>query len=79
MGQAAKCESGGDWNINTGNGYQGGLQFNKQTWQAYGGGQYAPTADQASREEQIAVAEKVKDDRGGYSAWPSCSSKLGLS
>ncbi|MBN9795199.1 hypothetical protein DMP17_42445 [Pseudonocardia sp. TMWB2A] len=75
----AKCESGGDWNINTGNGYQGGLQFNKQTWQAYGGGQYAPTADQASREEQIAVAEKVKDDRGGYSAWPSCSSKLGLS
>ena len=75
----AKCESGGNWAINTGNGYQGGLQFNKQTWQAYGGGQYAPTADQASREEQIAVAEKVKDDRGGYSAWPSCSSKLGLS
>ncbi|WP_060713317.1 resuscitation-promoting factor [Pseudonocardia sp. HH130629-09] len=75
----AKCESGGNWSINTGNGYQGGLQFNKQTWQAYGGGQYAPTAEKASREEQIAVAEKVKDDRGGYSAWPSCSSKLGLS
>ncbi|MBC3190028.1 transglycosylase family protein [Pseudonocardia sp. C8] len=75
----AECESGGDWSTNTGNGYQGGLQFDKKTWQAYGGDQYAPTADQASREEQIAVAEKVKDDRGGYSAWPSCSSKLGLS
>ncbi|ANY06107.1 hypothetical protein AFB00_07120 [Pseudonocardia sp. HH130630-07] len=75
----AKCESGGDWSINTGNGYHGGLQFNKQTWQAYGGGQYSSTADEASREQQIAVAEKVKDDRGGYSAWPSCSSKLGLS
>ncbi|OLL75617.1 Cell wall-binding protein [Pseudonocardia sp. Ae168_Ps1] len=75
----AKCESGGDWSTDTGNGYQGGLQFDKQTWQSYGGDQYAPTADQASREEQISVAEKVKDDRGGYSAWPSCSSKLGLS
>lgn len=75
----AECESGGDWSTNTGNGYSGGLQFDKQTWQSYGGDEYAPTAGKASREEQIAVAEKVKDDRGGYSAWPSCSSKLGLS
>ncbi|TCK26655.1 surface rod structure-forming protein G [Pseudonocardia endophytica] len=69
----AKCESGGDWSINTGNGYYGGLQFDKQTWNAYGGDQYAPRADQASREEQIAVAEKVADDRG-YGAWPVCGS-----
>ena len=75
----AKCESGGDWSTDTGNGYQGGLQFDKKTWQSYGGDQYSSTADQASREEQIAVAEKIKDDRGGYSAWPSCSGKLGLS
>lgn len=74
----AKCESGGDWSINTGNGYSGGLQFDKQTWQSYGGDEYAPTAGKASREEQIAIAEQVRDDRGGYSAWPSCSSKLGL-
>ncbi|MEQ3551719.1 resuscitation-promoting factor [Pseudonocardia nematodicida] len=75
----ANCESGGNWSINTGNGYHGGLQFNRQTWQAYGGGQYAPTADQASREQQIATAEKVRADRGGYGAWPACSRKLGLS
>jgi len=74
----AQCESGGNWSINTGNGYHGGLQFNKQTWQAYGGGTYAPTADKASREQQIAIAEKVRDDRGGYGAWPACSRKLGL-
>lgn len=75
----AECESGGDWSTNTGNGYSGGLQFDKQTWQSYGGDEYAPTAGKASREEQIAIAEKVKDERGGYGAWPSCSSKLGLS
>jgi hypothetical protein len=56
----------------------GGLQFDAATWKAYGGDQYAPSADQASREQQIAVAEKVKADRGGYSAWPACSRKLGL-
>ncbi|WP_305058963.1 resuscitation-promoting factor [Actinomycetospora soli] len=71
----AKCEAGGDWNINTGNGYYGGLQFDRQTWNAYGGGQYAPRADLASREEQIAVAEKVRDARGGYGAWPVCGKK----
>ncbi|GAA4852310.1 resuscitation-promoting factor [Actinomycetospora corticicola] len=70
-----KCEAGGDWNINTGNGYYGGLQFDKQTWNAYGGGQYAPRADLATREEQIAVAEKVRDARGGYGAWPVCGKK----
>lgn len=75
----AKCEAGGDWSTNSGNGYYGGLQFDKQTWSAYDGTQFAPTPDQASREEQITVANKIKDERGGYSAWPSCSSKLGLS
>ncbi|MGH3937545.1 MAG: transglycosylase family protein [Pseudonocardiaceae bacterium] len=75
----AQCESGGNWAINTGNGYYGGLQFNKGTWDAYGGDQYAAYPHQASREEQIATAEKVRADRGGYSAWPSCSAKLGLS
>ncbi|WP_409184964.1 transglycosylase family protein [Amycolatopsis sp. VS8301801F10] len=65
----AQCESGGNWSINTGNGYYGGLQFDRQTWNAYGGGQYAPTADKATREQQIAIAERVRDARGGYSAW----------
>ncbi|WP_007023502.1 resuscitation-promoting factor [Saccharomonospora iraqiensis] len=74
----AGCESGGDWSINTGNGYYGGLQFNKQTWDAYGGDQYANLPHQASREQQIAIATKLRDDRGGYGAWPACSSKLGL-
>ncbi|MQA16771.1 MAG: DUF348 domain-containing protein [Pseudonocardiaceae bacterium] len=74
----AQCESGGDWSTNTGNGYYGGLQFDKSTWDAYGGGQYADYPHEASREEQIAVAEKVRDSRGGYGAWPSCSSQLGL-
>ncbi|MER7010767.1 transglycosylase family protein [Saccharopolyspora sp. NPDC000359] len=76
----AQCEAGGNWAINTGNGYYGGLQFNKSTWDAYGGDQYAPYPHQASREQQIAVAEKVRAARGGgYGAWPGCSSKLGLS
>jgi uncharacterized protein YabE (DUF348 family) len=70
----AKCESGGNWSINTGNGYYGGIQFDKQTWNAYGGSQYAPRPDLASKAEQIAVAEKVRDARGGYGAWPVCGS-----
>ncbi len=74
----AQCESTGNWAINTGNGYQGGLQFSPSTWTAHGGGQYAPTANQASREEQIAVAERVLATQG-WNAWPSCSAKLGLS
>jgi uncharacterized protein YabE (DUF348 family) len=71
----AKCESGGNWAINTGNGYYGGLQFDKQTWNAYGGSQYAALPNQASREQQIAIATKVRDDRGGYGAWPVCGQK----
>jgi uncharacterized protein YabE (DUF348 family) len=74
----AKCEATGNWAINSGNGYFGGLQFNKSTWLSNGGGQYAPLPHQASREQQIAIATKVRDARGGYSAWPACSSKLGL-
>jgi LysM repeat protein len=77
--QLAQCESGGDWGISTGNGYYGGLQFDAGTWRAFGGGTYAALPNQASREEQIAVAEKVRDSRGGgYGAWPACSRKLGL-
>ncbi|WP_300018069.1 resuscitation-promoting factor [Pseudonocardia sp.] len=74
----ATCEATGNWSINTGNGYYGGLQFDRSTWNAYGGDQYADLPHQASREEQIAVATRVRDDRGGYGAWPACSRKLGL-
>ncbi|MGA6207163.1 transglycosylase family protein [Nocardia testacea] len=74
----AQCEAGGNWAINTGNGYHGGLQFSQSTWQANGGGEYASTANQASREQQIVVAERVLASQG-WGAWPSCSSSLGLS
>jgi uncharacterized protein YabE (DUF348 family) len=74
----AQCESGGNWAINTGNGYYGGLQFSYGTWLAYGGGAYAQTANLATREQQIAIATKVRDARGGYGDWPSCASRLGL-
>jgi uncharacterized protein YabE (DUF348 family) len=74
----AQCESTGNWAINTGNGYYGGLQFDAGTWRAYGGTDYAQLPHQASREEQIAVASRVRDDRGGFGAWPACSSRLGL-
>lgn len=74
----AQCESGGNWAINTGNGYYGGLQFDKATWSSHGGNRYAPYPHQATREEQIAVAQRVRNARGGYSAWPSCSARLGL-
>lgn len=73
----AQCEAGGNWGINTGNGYQGGLQFSPSTWAAYGGTQYAPTANQATREQQIAVGEKTLAGQG-WGAWPACSAKLGL-
>ncbi|MGQ4420072.1 transglycosylase family protein [Streptomyces sp. SAS_269] len=72
----AQCESGGDWHINTGNGYYGGLQFSAGTWRAYGGGAYARTADQASRSAQIAVATKVQHAQG-WGAWPVCSGRAG--
>lgn len=73
----AQCEAGGNWGINTGNGYQGGVQFSPSTWKAHGGDKYAPTANKATREQQIAVAEKVLASQG-WGAWPSCSAKLGL-
>ncbi|MQY38782.1 hypothetical protein SRB17_67960 [Streptomyces sp. RB17] len=74
----AQCESGGNWHINTGNGYYGGLQFSAGTWRAYGGAAYAPTADQASRSAQIAVATKVQQAQG-WGAWPVCSARAGAS
>ena len=73
----AQCEAGGNWGINTGNGYHGGLQFSPSTWAAYGGTQFAPTANQATREQQIAIAEKTLAGQG-WGAWPACSAKLGL-
>ncbi|WP_340381755.1 transglycosylase family protein [Streptomyces sp. SS7] len=72
----AQCESGGNWHINTGNGYYGGLQFSASTWRAYGGSAYAATADGASREQQIAVATKVQKSQG-WGAWPVCSARAG--
>ncbi|MEU2507727.1 transglycosylase family protein [Streptomyces sp. NPDC007863] len=74
--RVAQCESGGNWSINTGNGYYGGLQFSASTWAAYGGTAYAPSANQASKSQQIAVAEKVLAGQG-KGAWPSCG--VGLS
>lgn len=75
--RVAKCESGGNWQINTGNGYYGGLQFLPATWRGFGGGQFAPNAHQASREEQIKVAQRVLASQGP-GAWPVCSRKAGL-
>ncbi len=71
----AQCESGGNWAINTGNGYYGGLQFNLGTWQSYGG---TGLPSNNSRETQIAVATRLRDASGGYGAWPGCAAKLGL-
>ena len=71
----ARCESGGNWSTNTGNGYYGGLQFSASTWQAYGGGAYASRADLASSGEQIAVAERVLAGQG-IGAWPNCGRYL---
>jgi hypothetical protein len=73
----AQCESGGRWDINTGNGYYGGLQFSSSTWRAFGGGEFAASAHQASRAEQIVVAERTLAEQG-WGAWPACSRKLGL-
>ncbi|MDT3398338.1 transglycosylase family protein [Streptomyces sp. B1866] len=69
--QVAQCESGGDWSINTGNGYYGGLQFSSHTWSAYGGTSYAPTADQATKAQQIAIGQRVLAAQG-RGAWPTC-------
>ncbi|WP_456599315.1 transglycosylase family protein [Blastococcus sp. SYSU DS0616] len=73
----AQCESSGNWSINTGNGYYGGLQFYQPTWEGFGGTAYAPRADLATREQQIAIAEKTLAVQG-WGAWPACSAKLGL-
>lgn len=73
----AQCEATGNWAINSGNGFSGGLQFTDSTWQAFGGGAYAPQAHLATREQQIAVAEKVQAAQG-WGAWPACTSKLGI-
>ena len=73
--EVAACESGGDWSINTGNGYYGGLQFSDRTWDAYGGEQYASTADQATKSQQIAIGERVLEGQGA-GAWPNCGGPL---
>ena len=73
--QVARCESGGNWAINTGNGYHGGVQFSAATWSSHGGGEYAPSAELATREQQIAVAERVLATQG-RGAWPVCGGPL---
>ncbi|UNO44289.1 transglycosylase family protein [Streptomyces sp. MST-110588] len=76
-GCIAECESGGNWSANTGNGYYGGLQFRQSTWEEYGGLAYAPRADLATREQQILVAERVRESQG-WNAWPECAKRYGL-
>ncbi|HEX7323021.1 MAG TPA: transglycosylase family protein [Mycobacterium sp.] len=73
--RVASCEAGGNWGINTGNGYQGGLQFSPGTWSAHGGGRYAGAANKATREQQIAIAEHVLATQG-RGAWPVCGRGL---
>ncbi|KDN82451.1 transglycosylase family protein [Kitasatospora cheerisanensis] len=75
--KVAQCESGGNWSINTGNGFYGGLQFTSSTWAAFGGTAYASQANLATKAQQIAVAEKVLASQGP-GAWPVCSVKAGL-
>ncbi|MFF3767982.1 transglycosylase family protein [Streptomyces sp. NPDC001922] len=75
--RVAQCESGGLWSADAGNGFYGGLQFTQEMWEEYGGRDYAPRADLASRSQQISVAEKVLADRGPE-AWPSCATNAGL-
>ncbi|QUC62471.1 LysM peptidoglycan-binding domain-containing protein [Streptomyces sp. A2-16] len=76
--RVAECESGGSWSANDGNGYYGGLQMSQENWEKYGGLEYAKTADLASRNQQIAVAEKLLADQG-IAAWPTCGLLNGLS
>lgn len=73
----AECEASGDWHINTGNGFYGGLQFLPSTWAAFGGHAYAPNAHLATREQQIAVAERTQAAQG-WGAWPACTQSLGI-
>jgi resuscitation-promoting factor RpfA len=75
--RVATCESGNNWSINTGNGFSGGLQFTQSTWQAFGGGRYASSAQYATRDQQIYVAQATLRAQGP-GAWPVCSKKAGL-
>ncbi|MEU1037413.1 transglycosylase family protein [Streptomyces sp. NPDC005551] len=76
--RVAECESGGSWSADNANGYYGGLQMTQENWDKYGGLAYAPSPDEASRSQQIAVAEKVLDGQG-LAAWPTCGPLSGLS
>ena len=73
----AQCESGGNWHINTGNGYYGGLQISSSTWRAYGGRHFAALPSRASKPQQIRIGERIKRGQGWH-AWPACSARLGL-
>ncbi|MGO4596090.1 transglycosylase family protein [Terrabacter sp. 2RAF25] len=75
--RVAACESSGNWSINTGNGFYGGLQFVQSTWVGYGGRAYAPRADLATKAQQIAIAQRVLASQGP-GAWPVCSQRAGL-
>jgi hypothetical protein len=75
--RVASCESSGNWKINTGNGYYGGLQFSSRTWSGFGGGKYASRAHRATKGEQIAIARRVLATQGP-GAWPVCSRRAGL-
>lgn len=76
-GCLAQCESSGRWDVNTGNGFYGGVQFLQSTWELFGGLKYAPRADLATRQEQITIAEEVLSVQG-WEAWPVCSKRYGL-
>jgi len=75
--RVAACESGGNWSINTGNGFYGGVQFTNSTWRGYGGAKYAARADLATKAQQIDIAKKTLAGQGP-GAWPVCSVKAGL-
>ena len=75
--RVAACESGGNWSINTGNGYYGGLQFSDRTWDAFGGERYASTANRATKAQQITVAKRALAVQGP-GAWPTCGARAGL-
>ena len=75
--KVASCESGGNWKINTGNGYYGGLQFSSRTWTGFGGGHYASRANRASKSEQIAIARRVLAGQGA-GAWATCGRRAHL-
>ncbi|MCW2848312.1 MAG: resuscitation-promoting factor RpfA [Marmoricola sp.] len=72
----AKCESGGNWHINTHNGYYGGLQISSGTWRAHGGKKYGSNAHRASKRQQVVIAKRIKRSQG-WGAWPSCSRRIG--